>query len=70
MNGHVQAGIALLYAMVIVGLIVAKIAGHIAWAWWLVLLPLWGPVALIVVIAILAIAGFADASRRGENPFQ
>lgn len=70
MRGHTQAGIAIIYAMVIVGLISAKIAGHITWAWWIVLSPIWAPVALLAIIVILAILGIADASRRGENPFQ
>lgn len=32
---------------------VAKLWGQIDWSWWLVLLPMWGPVAIVVVIGIL-----------------
>lgn len=70
MGGHTLAGIAIFYAMVIVGLIAAKLAGHIAWAWWIVLSPIWGPVALIIVLALIVIVGFTGAVNRGENPFQ
>lgn len=69
-NSHKAAGIAILYAMIIVGLISAKLAGHIAWSWWVVLSPLWGPVALIVAVALISVALLGGASARGENPFQ
>lgn len=31
--------------------IILKLCGVISWAWWLVLLPTWGGVALAVIIA-------------------
>lgn len=42
-------------------LLVCKIFGVINWSWWWVLLPFWGPVALALVLLILAfiIAAFA-----------
>lgn len=36
--------------------ILLKLAGVIAWSWWFVLLPFWGPLALFVLIAITAAA--------------
>lgn len=27
-----------------------KITGAIAWAWWLILLPVWGPIALFLLV--------------------
>lgn len=69
-RGHIGAGIGLLYCLVIVGLIAAKFIGHITWAWWIVLSPLWGPVALVIVLALFAVVCFAGAESRGENPFQ
>ena len=31
-----------------------KLTGHIAWSWWIVTLPLWGGIAiLLTIIAIL-----------------
>lgn len=70
MRGHILAGIGLLYALIQVGLIAAKFIGHIHWSWWLVLLPIWAPIALVVIAVIIAIALFAGAESRGENPFQ
>lgn len=44
-------------AVLFIGL---KLAGVIDWSWWAVLLPLWGPLALVallvLVIAVLEIA--------------
>lgn len=31
-----------------------KLTGYIAWSWWWVTAPLWGPLALVVVLGILA----------------
>lgn len=31
--------------------IVLKLCGVIAWAWWLVLSPLWGSVAIFIIVA-------------------
>jgi hypothetical protein len=70
MFNHKAAGIGILYVMVIVALIAAKVAGHLAWAWWIVLSPIWGPVVLVVVAVLIAIVGFAGAQSRGENPFR
>lgn len=37
--------------------VVLKLLGKITWSWWLVTLPFWGPIALILVaIIILLIA--------------
>lgn len=36
--------------------IVLKITGVIGWSWWLVLLPLWGPAALVLAILIIVLA--------------
>jgi hypothetical protein len=69
-NPYPLLGFVVFYLLVIVGLIAAKVAGHLAWSWWLVLLPIYGPVALVAIIVIFAIAGITEASRNGENPFQ
>jgi hypothetical protein len=34
--------------------ITLKLTGHIAWSWWWVLSPLWIPVVIVLVIAIIA----------------
>ena len=36
--------------------VVLKLTGNITWSWWLVLLPLYGGVALIVVILLALIS--------------
>ncbi|MFL6707996.1 MAG: hypothetical protein ACJ8HI_07295 [Massilia sp.] len=69
-RSYIAAGIGLLYAMVIVGLIAAKLAGHIAWAWWIVLSPIWAPFALVIAAVIVSLALLGGAMSRGENPFQ
>ena len=42
--------------------IAAKLFGAISWSWWLVTLPLWGGVALLIIafIAALIIATLSD----------
>lgn len=45
-------GFLALLALLFIGL---KLTGVITWTWWLVLLPLYGPLAL--VLAVLAAAG-------------
>jgi len=35
--------------------IFCKLAGYIAWSWWLVLLPVYAPPAIILLIMALAI---------------
>lgn len=37
--------------------VIAKIAGYITWPWWLVLIPLWGPIALVLGIWLLFLIG-------------
>ncbi len=36
-----------------------KLADIIAWSWWLVLAPFWGPFALIGVLLLLCLIGAA-----------
>jgi len=33
--------------------IVLKLTKVITWSWWLVTLPLWGPIAIIILIVII-----------------
>lgn len=35
-------------------LVILKLAGVITWAWWIVLLPFWAPLALSIVILAIA----------------
>lgn len=52
-NSQTTSGLSIL---TILGLIFVtlKLMGYITWSWWLVTLPFWGGIALIIVIAILA----------------
>lgn len=50
-------GISPLFALFLVFLVL-KLTGVIAWSWWWVTLPLWGGLALVIVI-ILAIIAYA-----------
>ena len=34
-----------------------KLTDHIDWSWWWVTAPLWGPIALVIVIVIIAQVG-------------
>jgi hypothetical protein len=45
-------GLSLLSVLGVV-FIVLKLVGVIDWSWWLVLLPLYGPIALLLVIALV-----------------
>lgn len=42
--------------------IVLKLCGVINWSWWLVLWPLWGGLALILVIFIILVIVYGIAS--------
>jgi hypothetical protein len=39
-------------SLLAVAFIALKLAGYITWSWWLVLSPLWGPWALLLVVAV------------------
>ena len=41
-------------SLLLVAFIVLKLTGTIGWSWWWVLSPLWIPIALVVVVLIIA----------------
>lgn len=49
-----SGGIGLISILGIV-FIVLKLTGSIGWSWWWVLLPFWGPWALVLAIGIIAL---------------
>jgi len=63
-NGGGGAGVGFfgLLGILFIGL---KLTGFIDWEWWLVLLPIYGPLALI--LAILAVLLLAKAVRDGSR---
>ena len=48
--------------------LVLKLTGYIAWSWWIVTMPLWGPtLALIVLLAMGIAAGGTLHIRRRKK---
>ena len=42
-----------LSTVILVVFIILKLTGNIDWSWWWVLSPLWIPIAIILIIAVL-----------------
>lgn len=38
--------------------IVLKLCGVIHWSWWWVTCPLWGPIAIVVAVLLIALVAF------------
>lgn len=53
-NGKSNGGGIGFFGMLAIVFIACKITGFIDWSWWLVLLPIWGPLLLVLVIAFIA----------------
>ena len=51
-----NTGIGLLGLMFLI-FMTLKLTDHIDWSWWWVTAPLWGPIALVIVIVIIAQVG-------------
>lgn len=49
--------------------ITLKLTGYINWSWWLVLLPIWGWVAFVVVVAVIAFLFVALSGARNQNGY-
>jgi hypothetical protein len=60
-QGNAGIGFLGLLTILFVGL---KLTGYINWSWWLVLVPLYGPLA--VVLALLAIAAIIATLTSGD----
>ena len=52
-NNQVQSSGIGFFSLLAIVFITLKLTGVIAWSWWWVLSPLWGPVAVVLVVAIL-----------------
>ncbi len=46
-SGHAGSSFFTLLGLLFIGL---KLGGVIDWEWWLVLLPLWGPTAFLILV--------------------
>lgn len=44
-----------LFGVLAIVFIVLKLVGVIDWSWWYVLLPLWGPAAIVIVILVMVL---------------
>lgn len=53
-NGKGNGGGIGFFGMLAIVFIACKITGFIDWSWWLVLLPIWGPLLLVLAIAFIA----------------
>ena len=53
-NGKSSGGGIGFFGMLAIVFIACKITGFIDWSWWLVLLPIWGPLLLVLVVAFIA----------------
>jgi hypothetical protein len=54
-NGSANSGGIGLCGVVFVVFLVLKLVGTIDWSWWYVTMPLWIPMALMLVLAIVMI---------------
>ena len=51
-NTQQSSGIGFLGLLAIV-FITLKLVGAIDWSWWWVLLPLWGPIVLVLIVLVV-----------------
>lgn len=59
-NSSTQSGDIGFCGLLTIVFIVLKLTGYIAWSWWLVLAPMWIPVAIILgIIGVGALVVFA-----------
>jgi hypothetical protein len=52
-NNQFHSSVLGFFSLLAIVFITLKLTGVIAWSWWWVLSPLWGPVAVVLVVAIL-----------------
>lgn len=48
-------GVILTLGLLGVAFVILKLCGIITWSWWLVTLPFWGGIALVLIILIIAL---------------
>lgn len=66
-SGGPGGGIGFLGLLTIV-FITLKLTDHIAWSWWWVFAPAWGPVALLVAVASVALPIAAFVKQQRNRP--
>lgn len=65
MKENVTVNLSFLGLLTIV-LIVLKLTGAIAWSWWFVLLPFWGPLATGLMFLLAALMAAAVTLVKGD----
>lgn len=55
-NSNSSSGGVGLFTLLGIVFITLKLTGHIAWPWHWVLLPLWGPIAALLMVAVFCFA--------------
>jgi hypothetical protein len=54
-NSSTQSGGIGFFGLLAIVFITLKLTGYITWSWWWVLAPLWGPVAVVLVIFLIIV---------------
>jgi len=57
MSKEVSSGGISFFGLLAIVFIILKLTNVIAWSWWWVLLPLWGPVAFMLSLGVLVLIG-------------
>lgn len=57
MSKEVNSGGVSFFGLLAIVFITLKLTNVIAWSWWWVLLPLWGPVAFMLSLGVLVLIG-------------
>lgn len=65
-NERGDSSVVNLWTVLFVVFLVLKLTGAVAWSWWLVTAPLWGPVALGLLLAVV-VGLFAGVTRSLSN---
>ncbi len=52
------------FGLLAIVFITLKLTGYIAWSWWWVLAPLWGPLAFILAFLLIVVVGAAAFGKR------
>lgn len=66
MSKEVSSGGISFFGLLAIVFITLKLTNVIAWSWWWVLLPLWGPVAFVLSLVILVLVGLGVLKLMGK----
>lgn len=63
-NTQTQSGGIGFFGLLAIVFITLKLTGYITWSWWWVLAPLWGPLAVVLVIFLMIVIIAAAFGKR------